>query len=200
MSTAPTFAAGQPPSRFKMVYFLYDWLNDKETDAVYDLVKAVHPNVQFMTLCTPQDIEKVQWEEWFGYIRPFLLGGALIVGIGKAGTVAAYLQERFSAFNLSVIAINSPTNLEEIFITKHPNRVALYSSHYPTIEGRCDWQPLADNSFDVNWLRYGILTEGGGNLCTYATMHLIVAYFKGPNITPMFNSAIAEGEYEVFQP
>jgi len=160
-----------------MVHFLYDEIHGKETQAVEDLVRDAHPQNRFLALwdCTGP----TKWTTWGTSIRPVLVENALIVGIGETGTVAAYLQERFLDLNLSVIAVNSPTNFQQTKLKRHPNRVALYSSHYPPIQGRCDWKDLADISFDIGWLQHGILSESGGNLCKYSIANLITQYLTG---------------------
>jgi len=199
MSTAPTFVDGSPPSRFKLVYFLYDETNGKETDALRDLTKLSFPNVQSLALRVSSIINgESKWTTWGTSVRPVLTENALIIGIGEAGSAAALLQERFPELNLSVIVINSATEFQQTKLQKTANRIALYSSDYPSIKNRCeDWPLLSDNSFDVKWLQYGILSEGG-NLCKYSTTLLIVAYLKGPDVVETFSPAIKVGEYEAF--
>ena len=178
MIPAPIFAAGDPPSRFKMVYFLYDENHVPETHAVETLVKAAHPEVRFIALHGPYGGQIRVWES---QVRPFLVGNSLMVGIGLTGTAAALLQEHLPEFNLSVLAINSPTTYGSINLKKVDHRVALYSTGY--IGGSCEaWPTLSDISFNVSWLRYGILSESGGNLCKYLVSLVIAAYIKEPNI------------------
>ncbi len=188
MRTPPIFAAGTPPSRFKMVYFLYDENHVPETRAVEDLVKAAHPEVRFIALHGPRmpllpllKLYESQMQTWESQVRPFLVENSLLVGIGLTGTAAAVLQERLPELNLSVLTVNSPTTYGPINLKKADHRVALYSRGY--LAGSCEtWPTLSDVSFDVSWLRYGILSESGGNLCKYLVSLVVAAYIKEPNI------------------
>src|SRR5271154_6832586 len=104
-----------PPSRFPMVYFLYDGVNGKETTAVQSIVRAAFPYVHFMEPWVPPSLTKKEIEPWVTALRPFLLQNALLVGIGRAGLAAAYLQQEFPDLNLHVLAINAPTEWESGF-------------------------------------------------------------------------------------
>lgn len=182
MKTIPIFGHGCPPSRFKMVYFLYDESHVLETRAVEDLVKTTFPDVRFLPLWVNSAINgESKWTTWGTSVRPILVENALMVGIGVAGTCAAHIQERFPELNLSVIAINSPTNCGSISLKKVDNRVAIYSGGYIGGDGEA-WPALSEASFNVSWLRYGILSEGGGNLCKYLVSLVIAAYIKKPDI------------------
>ncbi len=183
MKPVPIFVAGNPPSRFKMVYFLYDENHISETRAVEDLVKAAHPEVRFIALHGPYGDQIQVWES---QVHPFLVENSLLVGIGRTGTAAALLQEHLPEFNLSVLAINSPTAYGSIGLKEADHRVALYSTGY--IGGSCEaWPSLSDVSFDVSWLRYGILSASGGNLCKYLVSLVVAAYIKEPNIRTMLS-------------
>src|SRR5271157_1871947 len=194
MSPAPTIVAGYPPSRFKMVYFLYDENHIKETDAIRNLVEPVFHDVRFLA---PWDSTgSTKWTTWGTSVRPILVENALMVGVGEAGSVAAHLQECFPELNLSVVAVNSPTEFRQIRLEKCPNRVALYSNLYEPIKGLCEtWPTLSDISFDVSWLAHGILSESGGNICKHITALLLVMFIREPNIVPKFSRICGE-EYE----
>jgi len=171
------------PSRFKVVYFLYDENHVPETRAVEDLVRAAHPKIKFIAVHGPYGDHIQIWES---QVRPFLVENSLLVGIGRTGTAAAVLQERLPELNLSVLAVNSPTTYGPISLKKADHRVALYSRGY--LAGSCEaWPTLSDISFDVSWLRYGILSESGGNLCKYLVSLVVAAYIKEPNIRTMLS-------------
>ncbi len=194
-----------PPSRFPMVYFLYDGMNGKQTIALQNLVKTAFPHVHFMEPWIPMFITNEQVGLWESHLQPFLVPNSLLVGIGRAGLAASYLQERFPELNLSVLAINAPTSAQDFTLSKKPdNRVALYSSRYEPIQGKCEnWTDLSTISFDVSWLQHGILSESGGNLCKHSAAFLVIAYMKyakESEFVETFSRIIKDGEYEAYVP
>jgi len=166
-----------PPSRFKVVYFLYDSYSEA-THAIEEVVRTAYPNIRFLDLYVPSPTTQI--EEWRAHLQPLLIPNALLIGIGRAGTAAASIQEQFSDLDLSVVAINSPTEGPSFTIERrHKNRVALFSSDYPPIKGLTkNWSLFSEISFDVSWLQHGILSESGGNLCKHSSAFLIITYMK----------------------
>jgi hypothetical protein len=202
VSPAPIFVTGNPPSRFKMVYFLYDSYGE-DTHAVEKLVRSSFPNVRFMNLwLPPYRVYEKQVELWASNLLPLLMPNTLLVGIGRAGTAACWLQEHFSDLNLSVLAINAPTQEPDFTVERsHANRVALFSKNYTPIKGYTEnWSWMAEISFDVGWLQHGILSESGANLCKYSVHHFIAAYIKEPDIKESCSRVVGDGEYESFLP
>jgi hypothetical protein len=91
--------------------------------------------------------------------------------------IACSVQSLFPALNLSVFAINAPTEEDSLFAepcAPH-TRLALYSSAYPTIKGRCDWKTLTSAAYDVPWL-----ASGCKNL--YPLAYLISGYSHGADM------------------
>jgi hypothetical protein len=203
VSTTPIFVTGNPPSRFRMVYFLYDPTNHKETEKVEALVKSSFPHVKFLALWLPPfRVYEKQVEIWASNLLPLLMPNSLLVGIGRAGTAACWLQEHFSDMNLSVMAVNASTEEPDFKVERsHRNRVALFAKDYPPIKGYTEnWSWMAENSFDVGWLQHGILSESGANLCKYSVLYFITAYLMQPNIRESCSRVIGDGEYELFLP
>ena len=200
MSTAPIFVTGHPPSRFRLVYFLHDAANGKEAQGIEDLTKSSFPHVRFMSLWLPPfKVYRDQMGLWASNMLPLLMPNTLLVGIGRAGLAAAYLQERFPDLNLSALAINAPTSGPEFTLgLRSNNRVALYSSDYEPIKGLTkNWSDISEFSFDVSWLRHGILSEGG-NLCKYSVAYFVAAYMKEPDIRKSCSRVIGDEMYEAF--
>jgi hypothetical protein len=203
VSTAPIFVTGTPPSRFRLVYLLYDPTSYKETNKLEQIIKSVFPHVRFLELYLPpfRSYEK-QVEIWASNLLPLLMPNSLLVGVGRAGTAACWLQEHFPDQNLSVMAINAPTEDPDFTVERrHNNRVALFSKDYPPIKGLTqNWSWMAEFLFDVGWLQHGILSESGGNLCKYSVLAFITAYLKEPDIRESCSRVIGDGEYESFLP
>lgn len=203
MSTTPIFVTGNPPSRFKLVYFLHDPANSKEADKVEELVRSTFPHVRFLRLWLPPfKVYEKQVELWAANLSPLLMPNSLLVGIGRAGTAACWLQEYFTDLNLSVMAVNASTEESDFKVERsHRNRVALFSKDYLPIKGYTEnWSWMAEISFDVGWLQHGILSESGANLCKYSVHHFIAAYIKAPDIRESCSRVIGDGEYESFLP
>jgi len=102
--------------------------------------------------------------------------GTLLVGLERGGLVACCLQRSFPALSLSVVAVNSPTRDGDIItmpaLGNPSNRLALFSSSYKPIAGRCDWEFTAQ-AFDVGWLRDGVANA------FYPVSYLVSAYMRG---------------------
>ena len=203
MSTTPIFVTDTPPSRFRMVYFLHDPDSSKETAKVEELVKSSFPHVRFLRLwLPPYRVYEKQVELWASNLLPLLMPNILLVGIGRAGTAACWLQEHFPDLNLSVMAVNAPTEEPDFTVERsHKNRVALFSKDYPQIKGYTqNWSWMAEFSFDVGWLQHGILSESGANLCKYSVLYFITAYLMLPDIREKCSRVVGDGEYESFLP
>jgi hypothetical protein len=200
MITTPILTTGHPPSRFRMVYFLHEPVNGKETHKIEELVRSSFLHVKFMDLWL-SPFEK-QVETWASTLHPLLMPNSLLVGIGRAGTAACWLQEHFPDLNLSVMAVNAPTEGPDFKVERgHKNRVALFSKDYPLIKGYTEnWSWMAEISFDVGWLQHGIISESGANLCKYSVLYFITAYFMQPDIRESCSRVIGDGEYESFLP
>jgi hypothetical protein len=197
-----------------MVYFLLDPTSYKETNKLEQIVRPTFPHVRFLELWLPPygvcHIERYgtyekQVEIWASNLLPLLMPNTLLVGIGRAGTAACWLQEHFPDLNLSVMAVNAPTEFgtkSDFTVERsHKNRVALFSSSYAPIKGYTEnWSWMAENSFDVGWLQHGILSESGANLCKYSVLYFITAYLMLPDIREKCSRVIGDGEYESFLP
>jgi len=186
-----------------MVYFLHDPDSSKETAKVEELVKSSFPHVRFLRLwLPPYRVYEKQVELWASNLLPLLMPNILLVGIGRAGTAACWLQEHFPDLNLSVMAVNAATEEPDFTVERrHANRVALFSSSYVPIKGYTEnWSWMAEFSFDVGWLQHGILSESGVNLCKYSVLYFITAYLMLPDIREKCSRVVGDGEYESFLP
>jgi hypothetical protein len=190
-----------------MVYFLHDPASSKEADKVEELVKSSFPHVRFLRLWLPPfRVSEKQVELWASYLLPLLMSNSLLIGIGRAGTAACWLQEHFVDLNLSIMAVNAPTEFgiksgDFKADRRHANRVALFSKDYLPIKGYTEnWSWMAEISFDVGWLQHGIVSESGGNLCKYSVLAFITAYLKESDIRESCSRVIGDGEYESFLP
>jgi hypothetical protein len=122
--------------------------------------------------------------------------GSLLVGMERGGLIGCALQSALPALDLSVFAVNSPTEEGSLLAGTFPftysavpvagvsipvrqchyARVALYSSAYGPIGGRCDWAKHSPLAFDVPWLR-----EGAGN-AYYPVSYLVSAFMRGADM------------------
>ncbi len=174
------------PSRFRMVYFLYDEKSGRETLAVEELVRSSFPDVNFLQLAIPSvEMDRYQLETWEATVKPFFVPDSLLIGVGIGGAAACEIQEHWPELSLSVVAINSPMG----GLTMNAKRVALYSSDYEPIKYSCDWFEVSNFSFDVSWLRYGILSESGGNLCKFGVAMIVATYMQEANLQGVLDSA-----------
>lgn len=102
--------------------------------------------------------------------------GSLLIGLERGGLVACCLQRSFPALSLSVVAVNAPTREGDLItmpaVGNPGNRLALFSSAYKPIRGRCDWDFTAQ-AFDVGWLR------DGADSASYPVSYLVSAYMRG---------------------
>lgn len=168
------------PSRFRMVYFLYDEVDGESTQAIQNLVNCAFPNIHSIEPWIPSFATQEQVGLWKSNLKPFLMPNALLIGIGRAGLAAAYIQEQFSELHLSALAINAPTEDRDFTVQReHANRVVLYSKDYAPIKGLTEnWSRFSSISFDVSWLRHGILSESGANLCKHSLVSVIITYMR----------------------
>jgi hypothetical protein len=105
--------------------------------------------------------------------------GTLLVGLERGGLVACCLQRSFPALALSVVAVNSPTREGDLVtmpaVGNPGNRLALFSSAYKPISGRCDWDFTAQ-AYDVGWLRDGV------DNAFYPVSYLVSAFMRGSDM------------------
>jgi hypothetical protein len=103
--------------------------------------------------------------------------GSMLVGMGLGGTVACGLQDYVK--DLIVFAINAPMVVGDYRV--HPaglpgQRVALYNSNLPTLEGSSSWAGCCDDHADLPFLTQDLK----GHLPFLAT--LIAINLRGQNM------------------
>lgn len=126
----------------------------------------------------PSMLSAAQAVEWVKrYYAPRVAPGSLLVGLDRGGLVACGVQSALPALRLSVCAVNAPTAEDGLAaLPADPRRrVALYSSAYPPIAGRCDWGSLA-SAFDVRWLADGSKSR------PFALAYLIAVCGRGGDV------------------
>lgn len=139
----------------------------------YDFFKRPQPPYEFK-----EDASALESYRWLNsYLLPEVPPNSVIFGIGLGGLLAAKLQEDFPAKRLSVVAVNAPCSEGSIGLNNTvPNRIAIYSSAYTPIAGRCDWSRYAGQAYDVPWLPHGIKNT------KYGLAHLLTAYMQIENL------------------
>jgi hypothetical protein len=169
-------------SRFSTVVFLHD-REDNPDGHVGELTRILsesHPNVRFLRPSLPTGGFLAVAAALF----PLFVPNSLMVGIGSGGLFAVAMQERFPALNLSVCAINSSPEQDELaypWTTAKAyslGRVILYSSQYEPLRGKQpeQWSKYCDLVFDVPWL------SGGVQKAFYSTSYLISTFMRGLNM------------------
>ena len=109
--------------------------------------------------------------------RKDIVPNSLIVGISLGGLIAARLQELSPQLNLSVIALMSPTNADDVYLEENnPQRLAMYSSLDVKIPSAGSWPGFAQ-TFDLPMLRYH-----DTDLCKFAVCYLISRYIEGKDM------------------
>lgn len=102
---------------------------------------------------------------------------SLIVGFGQGGLLACAVQQRVPVLRLSAFAINAPVCDGDVAAEMNRDwysRIAVYSSSYPLIKGKCDWAAHASMAYDVPWL--------AKEPAYYPLAYLISAYGRGSNM------------------
>ena len=171
-------------SVFSRVYILHDRESTLSVAELETVLRSAHPNVEFIRPWFRQKplVSPVAYD-YFMSMSAFR-SRSLVVGIGLAGLCAASMQERFPELGSSVIAIDAPTQdgilgLVGSFRDLRPTPttesalVALYSSQYEPIKGRCDWRKHADYAFDHRAWAYGI------GYAVYTSAYLISSFMRG---------------------
>jgi hypothetical protein len=161
-------------SRFTHVVFLHGTgeLPNGAVAQLEDILKSTYPDVKFFRPYIPD----LPTDEAFVLLKQFLPAlkpGALLIGTGRGGLLAAKLQKSFPALDFHVVAINAPTH--DGYVTAgrlHLNRVALYSSQYAPIANRCNWRTISPLAFDLDWLK-------SGKNHFHALCYLISGYMQG---------------------
>jgi hypothetical protein len=139
-------------------------------------LRSAHPMLQYARPLIPDDLDAKKAAEWFEQFYLYRVPQeSLLVGIDRGGLIACAVQSALPGLRLSVVAVNAPT--EEDRLAAEPcasaySRLALYSSAYAPIKGRCDWMAITPRSYDVGWL-----ADGAKNFFPLA--YLISAYSLG---------------------
>lgn len=145
--------------RFNQITLLHgrDELPSGSGERLEAILRATYPAIIFARPFVPFDLDTKDAVKFVlrNYVSR-METDSLLVGLERGGLIACAAQTTFPALRLSVCAVNSPT--EEDGIVLEPgtlNRLALYSSAYPPIKGRCDWKTLTPLAYDVSWLTPG---------------------------------------------
>jgi hypothetical protein len=144
--------------RFGQITFLHGGndLPSGSTERLESVLRATYPTVLYAHPFVPFDLNA---EEAFGFVRKNYVSrmqaGSLLVGLDRGGLIACAVQSAFPALGLSVFAVNSPVEEDGLAAKPGSDRLALYSSAYPPIKGRCGWSALAPLAYDVPWLSSG---------------------------------------------
>lgn len=171
-------------TRFRGHYFLHDRGTPEDVERLAAIMATrVHTDDDFFKRLQPPHDSKEDASALESYrglsssLLPVVPSNSVIFGIGLGGLLAAKLQEDFPAKRLSVVAINAPCSEGSISLgSLVSNRVAIYSSAYPPIAGRCDWGRCAGQAYDVPWLQHGIKNT------KYGLAYLLTAYMQIENL------------------
>lgn len=171
-------------TRFKGHYLLCDRGTPEDVERLakimagkvgthYDFFKRPQPPHEFK-----EDASALESYRWLNSsLLPVVPSNSVIFGIGLGGLLAAKLQEDYPAKRLSVVAVNAPTSEGSVSLgSLVSNRVAIYSSAYAPVAGRCDWGCFAGQVYDVPWLPHGIKNT------KYGLAHLLTAYMQIENL------------------
>ena len=171
-------------TRFKGHYILHDRDSTGAPRLVEIMANKVGVESEFFKQPHPpyEFKEDASALESYLWLRSCFLSGVMsnsvLFGFGIGGLLAAKLQEDFPVKGLSVVAINAPTFEGSISLETHvPNRVALYSSAYMPIAGRCNWSLYAGQAYDMSWLLHGIKNA------KYGLAYLLTTYMQIENLT-----------------
>jgi hypothetical protein len=147
-------------NRFSQITILHgrSELSSGSAERLEATLRAAYPAVAFARPFVPSDLSA---KDAFDFVlRNYgsrMQIDSLLVGLERGGLIACAVQVALPALRLSVCAVNSPTEEDGLAAgTGAPNsRLALYSSAYPPIKGRCDWKTLTPLAYDVPWLASG---------------------------------------------
>lgn len=166
---------------FQQITILHD-SDERPTGSPARLQTALasaYPKIRYATPLLPHSLNAKEAFDWAAKHYISRIGrGSLIVGFGRGGLVACALQSAFPALNLSVVAINAPTEedgLQAKFFDQYYSRMVLYSAEYPRVKSRCDWGSLSPMAYNVNWLT-------SGNSAYYPLAYLVGAFMRGKNM------------------
>jgi pimeloyl-ACP methyl ester carboxylesterase len=177
-------------SRFQDIYLLHGkgGSPDGTVAKLEKILRDGYPNVKMSRPLLPHHDILVPAENSLAWLDerflPFIIPGALLVGVSMGGLLAAKLQELHPQANFSVFAVVAPTSLDKVHLEKKmPNRVALYSSSADeVIRGRCEnWPELTDQAFDVPWLAHDV------DIAKYRVAFLLSCYLKGLDMQQEIN-------------
>jgi alpha-beta hydrolase superfamily lysophospholipase len=171
-------------TRFRGHYLLHDRGTPEVVERLAAIMATrVHTDDDFFKLPQPpyefkEDASALESYRWLSsYLLPETPCNSVLFGIGLGGLLAAKLQEDYPAKRLSVVAVNAPLYEGSISLSSLvSNRVAIYSSAYTPIAGRCDWGRYAGQAYDVPWLQHGIKNT------KYGLAYLLTAYMQIENL------------------
>lgn len=145
-------------NRFSQITLLHgrDESPDGSVANLEALLRTSHPMVGYNRPLIPAHLNTKEALEWVERYYTYRLDqNSMLVGFYRGGLIACALQEKFPALHLSAVAINSPTNEDGVVLSGADRRLALYSSAYKLIAGRCDWAAKSSLAFDLPWLTEG---------------------------------------------
>lgn len=148
------------------------------------LLRRMYPELDYVRPMLIHQDSRIVPEEAYADIKRAIesigiLPGALIIGLGVGGLLAAKLLEDFPELNLTVIAISSPTRVG-LFTLKpdlHENLISLYSSQDDFIFEATNWPDYTSQSFDVLWLRDHRIEKH-----KYSITRVLESYLNGDDI------------------
>lgn len=162
--------------RFPQITFLHGRGEPpgRSTEKLEAVLRETHPMVEYARPFIPDSdtVKALEWVERFYLYR--IRQNSLLVGVERGGLIACAVQSAIPVLRLSVIAINAPTEDDKVVVEpcEPHTRVALYSSAYEPIKGRCDWKEHTSLAYDVDWL-------AGGCKNFYPLAYLISAFSRG---------------------
>jgi len=171
-------------TRFKGHYLLHDRGNMEDVERLAVIMAERVGNLsEFFKRPQPpyefkEDASALESYHWLcSSFLPVVMCNSVIFGIGLGGLLAAKLQEDYPAKGLSVVAINAPCFEGTISLDSlAPSRVAIYSSAYNPIIGRCDWGRFTTQAYDVPWLQHGLVNTKHG------LAYLLTSYMQIENL------------------
>lgn len=163
-------------NRLNQITFLHgrdELPNGGTVERLETVLRSSYPRLDYARPLIPSDLDAKQAADFFERYYLYRLDpGSLLVGVERGGLIACAVQSAFPALKLSVVAINSPTEEDGLVVPAFAC-LALYSSAYEPIKGRCDWKSLTPLAYDVPWL-----SEGCENR-SYPLSYLISSYSHG---------------------
>src|SRR5271163_555715 len=168
-------------NRFSQITILHgkDDTPDGTVKQLETALKSAHPMVQYARPLIPPDLTAEKAVEWFErYYLYRVPENSLLVGIDRGGLIACAVQTAVPGLGLSVVAINAPTEDDKLVAEQYfslQTRLALYSSAYAPIQGRCDWKAVTSAAYDLPWL-------ASGNKNFFALAYLISAFSRAADM------------------